>query len=191
MKETHPYPPFIPDNAVRLIIGSIPPQRFCVRGTLYPEDVDFYYGSRANGFWKLVGDVCGVGFTFRNTEEAVRERKNFLTSYQTGITDIIERCGRVNGGSADPDLTDLLISHPDIREILCTSVFVKRCLGLSLGIRFRAIPGEDRCFAMIHSGREYRVTVLFSPSPNAVRFTGPGAAEKRRRQYEQIFGYRP
>lgn len=197
MKDVHPYPPFVPDGAVRLIIGSIPPHRFCVRGTLHQDDVDFYYGSRSNGFWKLVGDVCGAGFTFGNTEEAIRERKEFLTSSRTGITDIVERCGRINGGSSDSDLagiefrdpSDLLLANPDIREIVCTSIFVKRCLGSALRVRFRAVPGEDRRFTMNYSGKDYRVIVLFSPSPNAVRFMGSGITEKRRRQYEMTFGH--
>lgn len=197
MKDVHPYPTFVPDGAVRLIIGSIPPHRFCVRGALHPDDVDFFYGSRANGFWKLIGEACGVGFTFRNMEEAVRERKKFLTTSRTGITDIIERCGRANEGSSDADLTDiefcdpsdLLRAHPDIMEIVCTSTFVKRCLGSALGVRFRTVQGEDRRFTMSYSGKEYLVIVLFSPSPNAVRFIGAGIAEKRRRQYEMTFGH--
>lgn len=41
----HPYPPFIPDNATRLIVGTLPPPRFSL-GQLKPDDVKFCYGSR-------------------------------------------------------------------------------------------------------------------------------------------------
>ena len=55
--EEHPFPPFVPTNATKLIIGSIPPQRFCNQKengiSLYPDDVNFYYGSRDNSFWFL------------------------------------------------------------------------------------------------------------------------------------------
>lgn len=198
MKDAHPYQPFIPDDAIRLIIGSIPPHRFCVRGKRYPDDVDFYYGSRSNGFWKLIGDIRGESFGFRDTEEAVLERKNFLISTRTGITDIIERCVRTNGGSSDSDLTDIeyrdpsgiLESHPGIKEIMCTSLFVKRCLGAALGVRLVSVRGGERAYSMEYRGGKYRVTVLYSPSPNAVRFSGGCAVMKRRRQYSRVFGRR-
>ena len=56
----HPYREYIPENASKLIIGTIPPFRFCVSGEkrLYPRDVDFYYGSRDNGFWLTSASGC-------------------------------------------------------------------------------------------------------------------------------------
>ena len=46
---THPYEPYIPDNATKLIIGSIPPQRFCIKHSIIDnDDVKFYYGSKDN-----------------------------------------------------------------------------------------------------------------------------------------------
>ncbi|MDE6086436.1 MAG: uracil-DNA glycosylase family protein, partial [Muribaculaceae bacterium] len=46
--ETHPWPPFIPDHAKILIMGTFPPQ---------PKrwSMDFYYPNRTNDFWFMMG----------------------------------------------------------------------------------------------------------------------------------------
>jgi len=53
MKETHPFEAFIPSGATKLIIGTIPPERFSQK-KLFCDDVNFYYGSRDNAFWELL-----------------------------------------------------------------------------------------------------------------------------------------
>ena len=40
---SHPYEEYIPENATKLILGTIPPYRFCIRQGLHADDVDFYY----------------------------------------------------------------------------------------------------------------------------------------------------
>lgn len=48
-KSTHPFAPEIPEGATKLIIGTMPPYRFCnTDEALYDDDVNFYYGSRDN-----------------------------------------------------------------------------------------------------------------------------------------------
>lgn len=99
---THPYEPFIPEKATKLIIGSIPPQRFCnyadkAENALLEDDVDFYYGSRDNSFWQLLGEVFGVEFERANTQTAIEQRKSFLTKNGFGITDLVDICSRIEG----------------------------------------------------------------------------------------------
>lgn len=55
--ESHPYLPLIPECAKCLIVGTIPPHRFCKDmqtaqqyGKLSQNDVDWYYGSEDNQF---------------------------------------------------------------------------------------------------------------------------------------------
>ena len=58
MKSTHPYEPFIPLNAEKLIIGTIPPIRFCIKEReIFDDDVNFYYGSRDNAFWPIIENI--------------------------------------------------------------------------------------------------------------------------------------
>ena len=46
--ENHPFPPFIPEGAKILIMGTFPPQ---------PKrwNMNFYYPNRTNDFWKIMG----------------------------------------------------------------------------------------------------------------------------------------
>lgn len=48
MIETHPFPPFVPDNARVLLMGTFPPQ---------PKrwSMEFYYPNRTNDFWPMMG----------------------------------------------------------------------------------------------------------------------------------------
>ena len=48
--ETHPWRPFIPENAGVLFLGTFPPQ---------PKRwaMDFYYPNRTNDFWKVMGII--------------------------------------------------------------------------------------------------------------------------------------
>ena len=73
----HPYEEFIPNGANRLIIGTIPPYRFCHQNEekLFSSDANFYYGSKNNYFWKLLSDILNVKLQYINFEEATEERK--------------------------------------------------------------------------------------------------------------------
>ena len=100
MISKHPFEPFIPKEATKLIIGTIPPQRFCIPdGKLEKEDVKFYYGSKDNYFWEIMGIVFKRTFTFENTLKSIEERKSFLTEISIGITDMVESCIHKDGSS--------------------------------------------------------------------------------------------
>ena len=72
-RSIHPYAPYVPAGAETLIIGTIPPYRFCGGGErqLFAGDVDFYYGSRSNRFWQLVSEAAGVQLQYADTPAAV------------------------------------------------------------------------------------------------------------------------
>ena len=85
MRSVHPYEPFVSAGATKLIIGTIPPYRFCIEPqALRDGDVDFYYGSRDNAFWRLIGQATGENFDYENTAHAVEQRKAFLTERKSG-----------------------------------------------------------------------------------------------------------
>ena len=169
----HPYREYIPKNASKLIIGTIPPLRFCVSGEkrLYPRDVDFYYGSRA-----------------------VDQRKRLLKELNAGITDIVEKCIHKDGKSDDAsleiielkDLNKLLLNYPNIEELIYTSIFVARQVSKIADKKRHAWSREDpkRGYVVINQVK-YPVTVLYSPSPNALRGV---SKEKRLAQYRAVFG---
>lgn len=116
MIEKHPYKPFVDSSTRKLIIGTAPPMRFSQKLQLYPDDVDFYYGSKSNYFWKLLGDVFGVDFLRKNSEEAVSQRKEFLTKNNIGLADIVFEFSRKNNDASDNNLH--VIKFQDIYRIL-------------------------------------------------------------------------
>ena len=203
-RDRHPYDPFVPPGARRIIIGSFPPRRFCgPEKALFPEDVEFYYGSRDNGFWPLVGELSGTDFPRNQDSRSVSVRQDFLRTRALAMTDIVESCTRINGLSSDRDLRDigtrplgrLLEAYPEIHTLLFTSTFVRRLCQGELEARVHPDQENPRQGVLVpgakpeKSGREYRYVELYSPSPSALRGLGRNGAEKRRDQYARVFGF--
>lgn len=197
VRSIHPYKPYIPEGATKLIIGTMPPFRFCTSGgrELHDYDVDFYYGSRDNYFWKLISEVTGTTLEFVNTTEAVNQRKQLLQELHIGITDIVDSCIHRNGKSDDASLISLepkpldklLLEHPNIEELIYTSrAEVKKLIN-----RFFADKGphprrNDNTWeeSVWINGRPYGVTRLYSPSPIALWSV---SADARLEQYRHVF----
>ena len=55
--ETHPFQPFIPANAVILIVGSFPGRDITQK--ILEED-DWFYGTKRNQFWNIISGVYNV-----------------------------------------------------------------------------------------------------------------------------------
>lgn len=198
IKSIHPYDPYIPNGVTKLIVGTIPPARFCVQGEkeLYPNDVDFYYGSKDNGFWDLIGEVAGVKLHHENSEKAIEERKALLDSLKIGITDIIESCIHKGGRSDDKSLEiisrkpldDLLLQYPEIDTLIYTSRFVASQMNHVADKTYHSWSKENKQKGTILiNGRLYNVNILYSPSPNALRKV---SASNRLAQYKTVFGLR-
>lgn len=105
--EIHPYPTYIPEQAKLLIVGSFPPVKL-TRGPQIPasdplyrvyrsylqrnekkaDDIDYYYGSAGNYFWKVLERLYGVEL------RDVNRIKGFLDNNHIGITDMAEICVR-------------------------------------------------------------------------------------------------
>ncbi|MDX1829026.1 MAG: uracil-DNA glycosylase family protein [Lutibacter sp.] len=108
----HPYQPFIPENATKLIVGTLPPPRFTI-GNLKKGDVDFCYGSIDGLLWKVLDTIFNLNLHFETTEFAIEQRKNFLIKNQLGICDIVESCERKK-----LDASDLGMENIQLRDML-------------------------------------------------------------------------
>ena len=197
VRSIHPYAPYIPEGATKLIIGTMPPFRFCPSGgrTLHDNDVDFYYGSRDNHFWKLLSEVTGTPLEFVNTTEAVNQRKQLLKQLHIGITDIVGSCIHRNGKSDDASLFSiepkpldkLLLEHPNIEKLIYTSrTEVQKLINrffADKGPHTRAKDNTQKESVWIN-GRQYGVTRLYSPSPIALWSV---SADTRLEQYRRVF----
>ena len=108
----HPYAPFIPENATKLIVGTLPPPRFTT-GELLEKDVDFCYGSCHNSLWMYIDKIHNLNLRYDNSVEAIEERKQFLIEHQIGICDIVESAER-----AKIDASDLGMKNIVLRDVI-------------------------------------------------------------------------
>lgn len=109
---SHPYQPFIPENATKLIVGTLPPPRFSL-GNFKKGDVDFCYGSIDGYLWKILNEIFQLDLKFETTEFAIKQRKNFLITNNIGVCDIVHSCKRNK-----LDASDLGMEHIELRDML-------------------------------------------------------------------------
>ena len=96
----HPYPPYIPETATRLIVGTLPPPRFS-SGELNDQDVDFCYGSSNGMLWKIWDRLYDLKLVYENTYYAIEQGKAFLKRKRFGICDIVEGAYREKIDASD------------------------------------------------------------------------------------------
>ncbi len=194
MYSKHPYKPFIPQKATKLIIGTMPPYRFCIKPKeLLDGDVDFYYGSKDNYFWDLLSEVTGIQLNQENSKETINQCKSLLTTLNIGITDIVEKCIHKDKKSDDASLEiitlkpikELLLQNPQIDTLIYTSAFVIKQVNQIADKSYHNWKIPNKTGTVIMNGKEYNVVVLYSPSPTALRRI---TAETRFRQYKNVFG---
>src|SRR5690606_9247431 len=108
---THPYEPFLFEEATKLIVGTLPPPRFTT-GELKEGDVDFCYGSRDGQLWVILDRIFDLGLAFETSDIAVQQRIDFLMEYKRGICDIVKSAERSKIAASD-----LGLSHIDLRNM--------------------------------------------------------------------------
>lgn len=187
-KHRHPYPPYIPENAKKLIVGTLPPPRFD-RREFRPGDVDFNYGSRDGQLWKILGRIFDFKFTFETSKAAIEERKSFLEQNQIGISDMVtcayrEKLDATDIGIKDYELRDqigILKEHPLVDTLLFTGgnskngpeYFFRKHLKPFNALKLIRINGESpRVHEFELEGRKIRTVSLTAPSGSANRAVG-------------------
>ncbi|MFT6688611.1 MAG: G:T/U-mismatch repair DNA glycosylase [Saprospiraceae bacterium] len=186
---THPYPPFIPENATKLIVGTLPPPRFTTK-ELKPNDVHFCYGSRDGQLWPILDRIFTIGLVYENTDVAISQRKDFLTNNNIGICDIVASATRKKIDASDigmedvvlRDLISVLEKYPKVTTLLFTGgnskngpeYFFRRYLK-QYGISLTNISSEvPRIHEVIlpKSLRKIKTVSLIAPSGAANRAVG-------------------
>lgn len=176
--EKHPFETFIEDDAKYLIIGTFPIQ-------IKNLQFDFYYSGKENYFWKIMEYVFNYEFKFHSGNDAVIERKQFLSNRKIGMTDMYEKCYRKNGFSTDEslfiitlrDIFSMLEKHPTIDTLILTSrtevigalgllktYFIQNNLELRKPEKYDKIMISDFVF----NERKIEVLVPYSPSARVV-----------------------
>lgn len=108
----HPYEPFLNEDTKTIIMGTLPPPRFCLN-EYKKEDVLFCYGSKDNLLWKVIDKIFNLKLKYDNSNEAIIQRKEFLMKYNIGICDIVESCNREKIDASDIGMLDV-----NLRDIL-------------------------------------------------------------------------
>ena len=177
----HPFPPFIPENATKLVVGTLPPPRFTKR-QLREDDVDFCYGSGDGQLWTILDRIFDLDLKFENTREAVEQRKNFLRKRGIGICDVVESSRREKIDASDlgmqkvelRDMIAILRENPKVDTLLFTGgnskngpeYFFRKYLKESEhDIRLKVISNKSpRIHQFVLDGRLIKTVSLIAPS---------------------------
>jgi G:T/U-mismatch repair DNA glycosylase len=153
---SHPYEPFLFEEATKLIVGTLPPPRFTTQ-ELREGDVDFCYGSRDGQLWPILDRIFKLNLNYEATKEAILERKRFLKGRKIGICDIVESAQRSKIDASDlgmrnvklRNLMSYLYQYPNIKMLLFTGgnskngpEFFFRKLAKLKGIQLKKIDGQ-------------------------------------------------
>lgn len=186
-RHLHPYPPFIPKNTKKLIVGTLPPPRFS-QNNLKIDDVDFCYGSRDGQLWKIISKIFNVNLSFEDTKKAVTERKKILMKNRLGICDIVASCEREKIDASDlgmknvklRNMIQILREHTSVEMLLFTGgnskngpeYFFRKHLQ-SLSIKLEIVQSEvPRIHQFQLDGRKITTVSLTAPSGSANRAIG-------------------
>ncbi|WP_422083942.1 uracil-DNA glycosylase family protein [Ulvibacterium sp.] len=201
---THPYQPFLFPEATKLIVGTLPPPRFTMRD-LKKGDVDFCYGSRDGQLWPILDRIFKLDLKFETSEEAVRQRMDFLRDKKIGICDIVESAEREKIDASDLGMSNIklrnLVGHlkelPKVDMLLFTGgnskngpeYFFRRHLktfNLELNLVSAEIP-RIHSFTLPHTQRTIKTVSLTAPSGAANRAVGSLEAYKKKKRENPDF----
>ncbi len=193
----HPYKPFVHKQTKKLIIGTLPPPRFC-NNDFKPTDVNFCYGSKDNLLWPILDKIYNLNLEFSNTSKAVEQRKEFLIKNKIGICDIVESCKREKVDASDlgmseivlRDILQILKEHKQIDTLLfmggssknSPQYFLKQILkqnGIKYTLENNSLP---KIYSFEFEQREIKTVSLTSPSNAANRFIGSTSLFKKMKE---------
>jgi G:T/U-mismatch repair DNA glycosylase len=109
-KHTHPYKPFLFQEATKLIVGTLPPPRFTTRD-LKPDDVDFCYGSRNGQLWPILDELFKLNLKYETTDFAAQQRKDFLLQRKIGVCDIVASAERIKIDASDLGMQNITLTN--------------------------------------------------------------------------------
>lgn len=183
--ERHPWPPFIPEAAEYLLLGTFPPK---------PErwSMDFFYPNRTNDFWRVMGIIF---YDDRNAlwDESLKhfdleKIKKLLAKEKIALWDTAMAVRRLKGNASDKfleivepiNLRALLDDNPSIIHIIATGEKAASVVAEQAATGIPPIGQPIACRIGTHDFTLWRM-----PSTSRAY---PLALEKKAEAYRQIFG---
>ncbi|DAB34478.1 MAG TPA: DNA glycosylase [Sulfurospirillum sp. UBA12182] len=208
----HPYEIYIPQDTKKLIIGTLPPPRFCTR-EFKPNDVDFPYGSEDGLLWKVLDKIYSLDLEYNQSITAIQQRKEFLMRENIGICDIVSECKREKINALDSgmreiiprDILKVLREYTSIHTLIFTGVMPRMIVEKILNKEDISFTCKDEDIPQVHeffyAKRVIKAISLTSPSPAANRSIGANKTYKKKKsdtpmyntfdfrveQYEKVF----
>lgn len=212
----HPYEPFLHQDTKKVIVGTLPPPRFCTKE--YKEnDVLFCYGSQDGMLWKSLDRIYNLNLIYNNSQEAVDMRKEFLISKKIGVCDIVSSCKREKIDASDLGMKDIILrdilgyikQYKNIETLIFTGgnskngpeYFLRQVLKKE-NIKYEVVSSEiPKIHKFTYENRVIKTISLTSPSNAANRSIGANALYKSKKsenpnystfdfrveQYEKVF----
>lgn len=183
--ERHPWPPYIPDGARYLFLGTFPPKE-------ERWSMPFFYPNRINDFWRVMGLI------FLNDRDALwnSEARRFdlnaikllLDKEGIALWDTAMAVRRLRDNASDKfleivepiDLASLLAAHPTITQVIATGEKAATVVALQAGVEVPAIGEPVDCHVAQSSIRLWRM-----PSTSRAY---PLSLEKKADAYRKVFG---
>lgn len=182
--EHHPWPPYIPDRARYLFLGTFPPK---------PErwSMPFFYPNRINDFWRVMGVI------FMNDRDALWDSearrfdldaiKSLLDREGIALWDTAMAVRRLKDNASDKfleivepiNLTALLDAHPSINQIVATGEKAASVVAAQASINVPSILEPVDCSIANHPIRFWRM-----PSTSRAY---PLALDKKADAYRVVF----
>lgn len=193
----HPYEPFLNAHTQKVIVGTLPPPRFCTQA-FKPRDVNFCYGSQDNLLWQALDKIYDLNLLFDHCHEAVQQRKTFLEQHHIGVCDIVQSCKREKIDASDMGMREVKLRNlvgfikefKNIHTLIFTGgssqngpeYFFKQQLQQH-GLKLKKIEHETlRIHEVLIDKRVIRTYSLTSPSNAANRSIGANPLYKEKRQ---------
>ena len=164
--EVHPLPPFAPEGAKMLMLGSFPPPRARWK-------MDFFYPNFQNDMWRIFGVVFFKDKNYFLTEDqkSFHEAKirKFLTEKGIALWDTAMEVNRQKGNASDKylevlrpiDLEQVLSQLPDCRTIVATG---QKALDILLMLTGAKEPKVGSSTGTVFCSRQLRIYRMPSSS---------------------------
>ena len=187
--EKHPFPPFLPEHARILFLGSFPPQphRWCM---------PFYYPNWINDFWRIMGLIhfgdknhfCVPGEK-RFDEAAIR---SFCTDQGLAFYDTACEVQRLKDNASDAflevvtptDIPALLARIPECHTLVTTGEKASSIVAATFGCPVPPVGGSIVISTKAAGHVEKSLTFYRMPSTSRAY---PLPLEKKADAYRQLF----